>query len=908
MSAPRLQPEFTQQDRLLRLHTCLGEDVLLAEYLSGWEALEHGGFSLQVSALSSDATLTLEQISASPVLLELLCDDSRTDLRPFHGHARRFSRVGSNGGLTRYRFYIEPWLMLLLDRQDSFAFQDMSVIDICEQIFGFYRRDSTQPVWRWEVDVSLYPKRSLTTQYQETDLAFVERLLAEEGIAYRFEHQGDRDAPTLGRHTLVLTDSNQRLQTGEAVAIPFQRSDVTEARDSVQQWSAGGRWVNDQFVRQSRDHRSLSMNSAHFSADALPIVGCVDRDIGGPYGWIDSAQGDRRVRQHRDAAHVAAQQLHGEGTWRRMAAGTAVSLHGHGAASASQTWICLRVEHQARNNLDARLQARVEASLGNLHSSDPLWNGFGDRQPEADDVLYRNRFSVLPARQTYRPQHDAGKRLHPKAITRGAQSAIVVGDGLPLLTDRDHRIKVQLHWQRGSKSSALRDHPQGPDNAPANGQSGTWVRVATALAGDNWGSVWVPRVGQEVWIDFLEGAADRLVAVKALYNGQGNTDAGHSRIAAGPAGSTANAASWFPGNDHNDVLHGLKTQDLAHSQSGGGGYRQLQLDHSNHQSHARLYTTDHRSGLTLGHVKQTEDNQRLNDLGHGANLSTQGHGALRAGQGLLLSTAQHRQQMNAATVLTDLDNAQLLIDQLGDVALLNNAGLRDEVSPLPASEAVKQAQDILAATANGRHAGQGIGGGEGQVSAWSEPMLVVHASAGLNSYTPASQFWVAGTHSLLTSKADLNLIAQGKTQFVAGTGLVMYTQGDPAEDRPVAQTGIALHAASGRISLQAQTDLARFAAKRNLRLASTEASAHVQGKTHLLLSAQSAVVKLLGGTIDLNAPGVVELKAGLHKWEGPKGGEALAGSMSKSELKLCDFKMTKADAGGDALVPVGQPL
>ena len=78
MTAPRLQPEFTQQDRLLRLHTCLGEEVLLAEYLSGWEALEQGGFSLQLSALSSDATLTLQKIAGSPVLLELLCDDSRT--------------------------------------------------------------------------------------------------------------------------------------------------------------------------------------------------------------------------------------------------------------------------------------------------------------------------------------------------------------------------------------------------------------------------------------------------------------------------------------------------------------------------------------------------------------------------------------------------------------------------------------------------------------------------------------------------------------------------------------------------------------------------------------------------------------------------------------------------------------
>jgi type VI secretion system secreted protein VgrG len=873
MTAPRLWTEFTQQDRLLRLHTCLGDNVLVAEYLSGWEALDHGGFSFQLSALSSEAGLTQRPLSGSPVLLELLCDDSRTNLRPFHGYVRRVQRVGSDGGMTRYRFQIEPWLTFLGDRRDSFAFHDMSVIDICEQIFKFYRSDDLQPEWRWDVDGSLYPRRSLTTQYQETDRAFVERLLAEEGIAYRFEHQGDHTSRVFGRHTLVLTDSNERFQPGEAVTVPFQRSDVTESQDSIQRWAPNGRWVNDQCVRQSWDHRVCSPRQTWSRSQTPAIAGSVDRDTCGPYGWIDEAQGDRRARQHQDAAHVSAQQVQGQGTWRRLAAGTAVCLSGHGAASARDTWLCLRVEHQARNNIDARLQALVEASLGMPQADDDPWNDFGDRQPGADDFTYRNRFSVLPATQTYRPHTDTGhgRRLHPQPITRGAQTAIVVGNGDPLLTDRDHRIKVQMHWQRGSLGVAHADHPQGLDNAPANGQSGTWVRVATGLAGDNWGSVWVPRVGQEVWIDFLEGSADRPVAVKALYNGEGKADAAHNRMIEGRGGSTPNAAAWFPGNGHDDVLHGFKTRDWSWSRRGTGGYRQLQLDHSNTQSHAQLYTTDQHSGLTLGHLKQINDNQRLKDRGHGADLSTQGHGAVRAGNGLLLSTAPARQQMDVRNALADLHNAQALVDRLGDVALRNNAGLPGETTPLRASETIEHRQKILSATASGQRAGQGIGGGEGRVSAWSEPMLVIHASAGLNSFTPKSQLWVAGTHSVWTAKADLNLTALGNTQFVAGQGLVLYTQGDTAEHRPVSPIGIALHAATGRVSLQAQASQARFAAKRNISLASTQASALVQGHTHLLLTAKGAAVKLQGGTIELSASGLVLLKAELHLWEGPMG-------------------------------------
>jgi type VI secretion system secreted protein VgrG len=903
MTAPRLSTEFTQQDRLLRLHTCLGENVLLAEHLSGWEALDNGGFSLQLSALSSNALLTLEQLSGSPVLLQLLCDDSRTDLRPFHGHVRRFERVGSNGGMTRYRIQIEPWLIFLGDRQDSFAFRDMSVIDICEQIFKFYRSDSFQPNWRWDVDRSLYPKRSLTTQYLESDQVFVQRLLAEEGIAYRFEHLGDPQLLVLGHHTLVLTDSNAQLQTGEAMTVPFQRSDATESKDSIQLWAENSRWVNNQCVRQSWNHRTALTSSRQCHSETPSVPGCEDRDTGGPYGWIDSDQGDRRVRQHLDAARVSGRQVEGQGSVRRLVAGAAVSLSGHGAASARDQWICLRVEHEARNNIDARLQAHIEASLGVPYAFDGSWNGLGDREASANDVFYRNRFSVLPATQTYRPQSGAGhgRRLHPQAITRGAQTAIIVGNGEPLLTDRDHRVKVQLHWQRGSKGAAHTDHPQGLDNAPADGGSGTWVRVGTGLAGHNWGSVFVPRVGQEVWVDFIEGSADRPVVVKALYNGLGNLDAGHNRNSAGPSGSTANAATWFPGNGHDDVLHGFKTQDVAHSHSGSGGYRQLQLNHTNSQSHVQLFTTDQRSGLTLGHLKQAEDNKQLKDRGHGADLSSQGHGAVRGGNGLLLSTVQARQQMDARSVLTDLEKAQTLLDQLGDVALQNNAGLPGETTPLRASEALEHSQNILSVTASGRRAGQGIGGGEGQVSAWSEAMLVVHATAGLNSFTPKSQLWIAGVHSVLTAKADLNLIALGKTQFVAGNGLSLYTQGNAAENRPISQTGIALHAATGRVSLQAQADQARLRAKRNILLASTQGSAYVQGSTHLLLTAKGAAVNLQGGRIELSTSGSVRLKAGLHKWDGPMGCGAELLPI-RSRLNACPEKLALPGLAGASVI------
>ncbi|MDI3263344.1 MAG: contractile injection system protein, VgrG/Pvc8 family, partial [Fulvimonas sp.] len=109
-----------QDQRLLRLHTPLGGDTLVAERLDGWEAVDGGGFKFELTALSADAHLPLERLLGAPLLVELLTADSRSSLRPFHGHATAVERVGSNGGLARYRLVIEPWLALLRLRRDSY--------------------------------------------------------------------------------------------------------------------------------------------------------------------------------------------------------------------------------------------------------------------------------------------------------------------------------------------------------------------------------------------------------------------------------------------------------------------------------------------------------------------------------------------------------------------------------------------------------------------------------------------------------------------------------------------------------------------------------------------------------------------------------------------------------------------
>src|SRR5699024_9941473 len=117
--------------------------------------------------------------------------------------------------------------------------------------------------------------------------------------------------------------------------------------------------------------------------------------------------------------------------------------------------------------------------------------------------FYHNTFTALPATRTWRPRTADGHGLHrhPRPSASGNQSAIVVGAGDPVHTDRDHRIIVQQHWQRGQNAANRLDHPR-EANASADVGAGTWARVTTMLAGANWGSVMLPRVGQEVWLDY----------------------------------------------------------------------------------------------------------------------------------------------------------------------------------------------------------------------------------------------------------------------------------------------------------------------------------------------------------------------------------------------------------------------
>lgn len=915
-SALSLMSGLTQDARLLRLTTPLGADVLVAECVRGEEGLSQG-FQFRIAALSTDAAISLKSLIGQPVLLELLTTAGRDALRPFHGHVTTVELTGANGGLARYQLTIEPWSAFLSHGRDSRIFQDMTTPDILDAVFaGYSGKGKLVPAWRFDLqDRDVYPKRSVTTQYLESDLAFAQRLMHEEGLFYYFEHAGQADTPALGTHTMVIADHNGAFEGDRQGSIAFSQPGATMRQDTFDRWRTELRLQPNAVELVSWDYRSLDTRPVN--AASTPGAGQAElttRDVPGAYAYPSRAQG-QRIAERQLQAFEANKEIHvGAGTVRTLRPGTLFTLTGQAtldtaASDDERSFVVVRVVHLMHNNLSAEMRTDINARLGvglltaaidqeqrtSLHATGKT---IGQRP------TYRNRIDAIRSKVPYRSsgRDEHGCVLHPRPTVMGQQTAIVVGPpGTAIHTDRDHRVKVQFHWQRGVRSHNRLAHPQpdGHTGAPGDDGASTWVRVATPMApvaGANWGSSALPRVGQEVIVDFLDGNIDRPVVIGALYNGRGQVDAQHNQVASGAGAATGNAPAWFAGqaggHAHPAVLSGFKTQALGASQSGSGAYSQLVLDDSPGQARVSLqhHANAHQgtAELNLGHLVHQADNQRLAAAGFGAELKTEHSVAMRAGKGLLLSTDARGSaagtQLDSHEAVTQIEESLQLQTDLAELASKHNGtgsgaaagagtGTAAGASTLRVSDAMARSRDALQGKTSGGAAPQPQSTGVTEAGAepgYAQPQMQLSSPAGIAATTPMHAIFTAGMTSALNAGHDINLAAQGNTFAAVKNGITLFTYGKTtAGDKPNQETGIRLHAASGKVSSTSATAETRLTADKAITVASVTASVNIKAKQHVLLNAQGAQLKLEGGNIELFSPKKVEFKASMKELTGP---------------------------------------
>ena len=457
---------FTAQNRrLFKLTLALkGGQELLLESFSGYEGLS-AGFGFQLELLSDDSAVKLKTAmgQSATIEIELATGSSRF----INGHVLSFGSNGSDGGMCRYSAVIGSWLSLLEQRFDSRIYQDQTVEQVISQVFSRYEGLAK---YEFRVQRTLKP-HSYITQYRESDRHFVMRLLEHEGLFFYFEHTADS-------HTLIILDDSSALPAlPEQPQVRFHTASITETADSITHWSATRELQSSKISVQTFDYRQpgnripVSMNSLNQQGD-VPAYEIYD--FMGQYTHGTYEDGEVLVRNRIEALELNGKIFSGASNCRAMRPGYTFELtqhyeHDNGSVEDRQ-FLLMFIKHRGSNNYLSGGQAG-----------------------------YANSIECVRKKIKFRPQLET---LTPSIS--GPQTAIVVGPpGEEIYTDELGRVKVQFHWDRYGEH---------------NDKSSCWVRVAQSGASGGFGSILIPRVGDEVVVVFLDGNPDRPLIMGSLYN------------------------------------------------------------------------------------------------------------------------------------------------------------------------------------------------------------------------------------------------------------------------------------------------------------------------------------------------------------------------------------------------------
>ena len=457
---------YTQNRRSIAIDTPLGKDVLLLQGFSGAEGISRP-FHFSLELLSENASIDFDAIVGKNATVTVKTADGGE--RYFNGIISRFAQRSSGKPLSAYTAEMVPWLWLLTRSADCRIFQNLSTGDIIAQVFknrGFLDfKNRLQKT---------YAPREYCVQYRETDFNFVSRLMDHDGIFYYFEHEK-------GKHTLVLADaaSEHKPVPGQARA-RFQagQGGVETQADVVTDWVAEHEIRSAKYSLTDFNFQTPRVSLA-VSLDALhkPPAGQKFEiyDYPGEYTKRDVGEQFARVRIEEDEALRIL--LHGMSTCRQFTSGYRFELTDYPRSDANKAYVLTSITH----SLSEPSYVSQEEHVGG----------------------YSNSFTCQPASAVYRPP-----RATPRPVVQGLQTAIVVGKaGEEFWVDKYGRIKVQFHWDRLGK------HDE---------NSSCWLRVSQNWAGKRWGTVFLPRIGQEVIVEFLEGDPDLPIVTGAVYNGDQN--------------------------------------------------------------------------------------------------------------------------------------------------------------------------------------------------------------------------------------------------------------------------------------------------------------------------------------------------------------------------------------------------
>jgi len=477
-------PLYTQAGRLISLTTPLGDDKLLLTGFTGQEAISRL-FHFHLTTLSEDTAIDFTQIVGQSVTINLTLSDETQ--RPFNAIVSHFVCTGKEGDMTRYELDVVPKLWMLTRYADCRIYHNKDVTEVVKSVLDERGIDYQASL------TGTYNKLEYCVQYRETDFNFISRLMEQFGIFYFFQHDDSS-------HTMVLGDSTSVHQPcpGPSIAGFNLTAGGLDAGDVINAWSLG------QELRSGK-HSLTDYNFTTSTTDLLASEPTI-YSVGGndsmevfDYPGLHLTQSDgaamAKLRmQEEEAVHKIA---HGASVCRVFRSGYTFELNDHPLDALNNNYLFTEIQHTA----SVAGTYRDEGGAGTAVAAAGAAAG--------GQESYSNRFTLIPADVPFRPA-----RLTPKPFVQGPQTAIVVGksadqdsdedqeaggDGEEIWVDKWGRVLVLFPWDRKKATSC-------------------WVRVSQDWAGQGWGMINIPRVGQEVIVSFLEGDPDRPIITGRVYN------------------------------------------------------------------------------------------------------------------------------------------------------------------------------------------------------------------------------------------------------------------------------------------------------------------------------------------------------------------------------------------------------
>lgn len=583
-----------QTNRLFTIQTPMKgrSDLVLVDFQCA-EGLSQN-FEIHASLASQDPNIELKKLIGQPVTITLQLTDAlaSSEERYFHGYVASFTHLDNDGGFTVYSAVIVPWLWMLSRRRDIRVFQEENTEDILSKVFQEYGKIAS-----FEFRLSKGTKnRSYCTQYRETDLEFVERLMQEDGLFFFFEHAKDG-------HKLIITDNSIAAKPidGRSPVLQYTKDEALDNLAVVTSFQASRQLESNSVGLKTFDYkvphaRRFVSGGTEVNQGEVPSYEVYD--YLGEHGFADSDRGEELTRFRTQALAANSKVFVGTSTSRRLSPCRYFELDDHydhsNAKPEDRQFLITSVTHSGTNNYQAG-------------------EGAGS---------YQCSFTCIRKKIPYRPVFTIER---PSII--GPQTAIVVGpEGEEIYTDNLGRVKVQFHWDRLGKR---------------NQGSSCWVRVGQPWAGRGFGMIQIPRIGDEVVVIFLDGNPDRPLIISSVYN-SGNMPPWGLPANATQSGiltrstktgnvNTANAIRFEDKKGAEEVwLHAEKDQrlEVEHDESHWvGNDRTKNIDHDEtvHVKHDRTETVDNNETLHIG-VDRTETvgNNETLTVGGNRNETIQG--------------------------------------------------------------------------------------------------------------------------------------------------------------------------------------------------------------------------------------------------------------------------------------------